>query len=96
MAMKGGYLKEIDRFISITEAKNKLLDIIRTIEKNDDIIALTKNGLPKAIILSMERFEGILETIDILADEKAMRSLRKSIREADAGRWVSSDSVFKK
>jgi antitoxin YefM len=96
MAIKGEYLKEIDSFISITEAKNRLLDIIRTIERNDDVIAITKNGLPTAVILSMERFEGILETIDILTDEKAMRSLRKSIKEGDAGRWVSNDSVFKK
>jgi len=88
-------LKEIDSFIPITEVKNKLLDIIRTVESNDDVIAITKNGVPTAVILSIERFEGILETIDILTDEKAMRSLRKSIKEADAGKWVSDNSVFK-
>ncbi len=88
-------MKEIDSFIPITEVKNKLLDIIRTVESNDDVIAITKNGVPTAVILSIERFEGILETIDILTDEKAMRSLRKSIKEADAGKWVSDNSVFK-
>jgi len=83
-------LKEIDSFIPITKVKNKLLDIIRTVESNDDVIAITKNGVPTAVILSIERFEGILETIDILTDEKAMRSLRKSIKEADTGKWVSN------
>jgi len=87
-------LREIDSFISITEAKNKLLDIIRTVENNDDVIAITKKGIPKAVILSVEKFEGILETIDILTDEKAMRSLRKSLKEADAGRWISHESFF--
>ncbi len=83
-------MKEIDSFIPITKVKNKLLDIIRTVESNDDVIAITKNGVPTAVILSIERFEGILETIDILTDEKAMRSLRKSIKEADTGKWVSN------
>jgi antitoxin YefM len=87
-------LREIDSYISITEAKNKLLDVIRAVENNDDVIAITKNGIPKAVILSVEKFEGILETIDILTDEKAMRSLKKSLREADAGRWIPHESAF--
>ena len=73
-------MKDIDSYIPITEAKSKLLDVIRTVENNDDVIAITKNGVPTAVLLSVERFEGILETIDILTDEKAMKSLRKSIK----------------
>jgi antitoxin YefM len=88
-------MKDIDTYIPITEAKSRLLDIIRTVENNDDIIAITKNGVPTAVLLSVERFEGILETVDILTDEKAMRSLRKSIKEANAGKWTSHDSLFK-
>ena len=87
-------MREIDSYISITEAKNKLLDVIRSVENNDDVIAITKKGIPKAVILSVEKFEGILETIDILTDEKAMRSLKKSLKEADAGRWVPHESFF--
>ncbi|HEX3036623.1 MAG TPA: type II toxin-antitoxin system Phd/YefM family antitoxin [Thermodesulfobacteriota bacterium] len=88
-------MKDIDFYIPITEAKSRLLDVIRKVENNDDIIAITKNGVPTAVLLSVERFEGILETIDILTDEKAMRSLRKSIKEAGAGKWTSHDSLFK-
>jgi antitoxin YefM len=87
-------LREIDSYISITEAKNKLLDVIRAVENNDDVIAITKKGIPKAVILSVDKFEGILETIDILTDEKAMRSLRKSLKEADAGRWIAHESLY--
>ena len=89
-------MKEVDRFISITEAKNQLLDLVRDLQAEDDIVAITKNGVPAAIILSVERFEGLLETIDILSDEGAMTSLRRSLREARAGRWVRHDEVFGK
>jgi antitoxin YefM len=89
-------MKEVDRFIPITKAKNRLLDLIRDFQVKDDIVAITKNGVPAAVLLSVERFEGLLETIDILSDEKAMASLRRSLRQAQAGRWVSHEKVFGK
>lgn len=89
-------MKEVDRFIPITKAKSRLLDLIRDLQANEDIVAITKNGVPAAVLLSVERFEGLLETIDILSDEKAMASLRRSLRDARAGRWVSQEEVFGK
>ena len=89
-------MREVDRFIPITKAKNRLLDLIRDFQAKDDIVAITKNGVPAAVLLSVERFEGLLETIDILSDEKAMASLRRSLRQAQAGRWVSHEKVFGK
>jgi antitoxin YefM len=84
----------IQDYIPITKAKSRLLDIIRKIEGADDVIAITKNGVPEAVLLSMNKFEGLLETIEILSDEKAMRSIRKSIKEARAGNWLDFDGVF--
>jgi antitoxin YefM len=84
----------IQDYIPITRAKTTLLDIIRKIEGSDDAIAITKNGVPEAVLLSMSRFEGLMETMDILSDEKAMKSIRKSIREARDGKWLDFDEVF--
>ena len=89
-------MKEVDRFIPVTEAKNRLQDLVRDLQTKDDIVAITKNGVPAAVLLSVEKFEGFLETIDILSDERAMTSLRRSLREARAGRWLRHDEVFGK
>lgn len=89
-------MKEVDRFISITEAKTRLLDLVRDLKEKYDVVAITKNGAPAAVLLSMDKFEGLLETIDILSDEKVMKSFRRSLREARAGRWVSEEQVFGK
>ena len=84
----------IQDYIPVTKAKARLLDIIRKIEISDDTVAITKNGVPEAVLLSMKKFEGLLETMEILSDEKAMRSLRKSIKERRGGKWVDFDEVF--
>jgi len=70
------------------------LDLVRKIADSDDAIALTKNGVPEAVLISMKKFKGLLETLDILCDEKAMRSIRKSIKEAQRGAWIDCDEVF--
>jgi len=84
----------IQEYIPVTRAKGKLLDIIRKIEASDDTVAITKNGVPEAVMISMKKYEGLLETLEILSDEMAMKSLRKSIKEAQKGKWLSHDEVF--
>jgi prevent-host-death family protein len=84
----------IQDYVPVSKAKARLLDIIRKIEASDDTVAITKNGVPEAVLLSMRKFEGLLETIEILSDEKAMRSIRKSIKERQDGKWVDFDEVF--
>jgi antitoxin YefM len=85
----------IQEYIPITRAKSKLLDIIRKLEASDDTVAITKNGVPEAVMISMKKYEGLLETLAILSDENTMTSLRKSIKEAQAGKWLDFDEVFK-
>ena len=84
----------IQDYIPVTKAKSEFLDIIRKIENSDDAIAITKNGVPEAVLLSMKKFQGLLETLEILSDEKAMKSIRKSIKEAQKGMWIDFDEVF--
>ena len=92
--IKDRLVREIQRFVPITKAKNDLLEIIRQVEKEDSTVAVTKNGVPAAVILSMERFEGLLETLDILADAGTMKSTKRSMRQARQGTWVRYEEVF--
>jgi len=87
-------MKDISTYIPISKAKTDLLDIIRRLESVEDAIAVTKNGVPAAVILSMEKYKGLLETLDILSDEKTMKSLRTSIRQGRQKKWLKYDEVF--
>ena len=92
---KGGVpVQPIKNYVPVTKAKTIFLDMVRKIKDSDDAIVITKNGIPEAVLISMDRFEGLLETLEILSDEKAMKSIRKSIQEADKGMWVDYDEVF--
>jgi prevent-host-death family protein len=87
---------EISRFVPIIKAKNNLLELIRQIENTDESVAVTKNGVPAAVILSMEKYAGLLETTDILTYEVTAKSPRTSIRQARKSKCVPPDQVLRR
>ena len=84
----------IESYIPITQAKAKLLDMVRQLGDTNDTIAITKNGVPEAVMLSMKKFEGLLETIDILSDPEMMRQLQGSAEDAKGGKLIDLDEAF--
>ncbi len=59
---------------SITRAQANLPRIVR--ESSLGLIALTRHDTPVAYIVSKERMEGILETLEILSNPEAVKALR--------------------
>ena len=87
-------MQTIETFVPITQAKARLLEMVRQIHDTNDTIAITKNGVPEAVLLSMAKFEGFLETIDILADPEMMRQLKRSVKDIDEGRFIDLEEAF--
>jgi prevent-host-death family protein len=72
-----------------------LLDVIRTINAREDTIAITKNGIPRAVIMSMEQYEAMRETMAILGDKEMMEQIRSSRNEANKnGELVDLENLF--
>ena len=91
---EGESMQTIETFVPITQAKAKFLDMVRQLQDTDDIVAITKNGVPEAVMLSMRKFQGFLETIDILADPAMMSQLRSSEKDVKNGRLIDIDEAF--
>lgn len=89
-------MADLEQFIPISKAKNRLLSLIRELEQHQEAITITRDGVPAAVLLSMDHFRGLLETIEILSDSKTMRSLRRSLKQAERGEWLSHGEVFDK
>ena len=87
-------MQTIETYVPITQAKAKLLDMVRQLGDTNDTIAITKNGIPEAVMLSMKKFEGFLETIDILSDPEMMRQLRRSAEDVKGGKLIDLDEAF--
>lgn len=66
--------------IPVTEAKNKLTNLIKNIRQLWDRVIITRNGRNEAVILSYDEYESWLETISLGEDEKdAILKGRKAV-----------------
>jgi prevent-host-death family protein len=88
-------MQPIDQFIPVTRAKASLLDLVRKAREQDRTIAITRNGVPEVVLMSLERFDGMLETIEILADHQTTVSLRRSMAQAEAGQWIEGSDLLR-
>ena len=72
---------QIDSYIPVTKAKTRLLNVIRSFDNKEDTIAITKNGVPKAVIMSMDQYESIRETMEIMANKDIMQQIWASMKD---------------
>ena len=79
---------QIDRYIPATKAKTKLLELIRIVGDSENTFAITKNGVPAAVLMSMEQYEEMRETMEILGDRELMEQIWKSRKEIEQNRQL--------
>ena len=72
--------------IPFTEAKAHLSEIVDRVLREQESVVVTRNGRPAAVLLSPDDLDSLEETVEILRDEDLMASLRKSRKQAAAGK----------
>ena len=82
--------------ITATDAKKRLLELIRDADESFERYCITRNGEPKAVLMSVDDYEGWLETIEIMGSKAAVDEIRKARRELDAGKGVPFDEILEK
>ena len=65
--------------VSVTRAKAKLNEIVREVE-NHETYYVTKNGRIACVLVNLEEWESIQETLAVLGDQELMRQLAESER----------------
>ena len=87
-------MNDFSQILPVTKVKRGLLDIIKTMQEEDSTIALTRNGEAVGVMMTPDRYEAILETIEILADKEVMDSLRSSAEDFHDGRVFTDKDVW--
>jgi len=79
--------------ISITEAKRTLLEVARNVANTGENTILTKRGKPYVVLMSVIEYESIMETLEILSDDEAMKDIQESEKDIKAGDWVTLEEL---
>lgn len=82
------------RSIALSEAKARLTKILAEVERLGEEVVITKSGRPAAVLMGFREYEGLLETLDILADRELSKSIEKGLAEVVAGDLLSESEVW--
>lgn len=81
--------------ISISEARRRIFEIANEVQKPDTQYVLTENGKPKAVILSAEEFENLLDDLDILSDPDLLKEIEQNERAIEEGDYITWEELKK-
>ena len=74
--------------VPFSHAKAHLSDLADRVEREHDRVLVTRNGRPSFVLISPDDLDALEETLEITRDRELLASIRKSRREADAGKAV--------
>ncbi|MBI4433112.1 MAG: type II toxin-antitoxin system Phd/YefM family antitoxin [Candidatus Omnitrophica bacterium] len=75
--------------VTLKELRPSLPKIIDRIDGRLDRYFITKRGKPVVVMLSVDDYESLMETLDILADKDTMKRVRLGEKEVRSGKTRS-------
>ena len=83
------------RILPISEVKARLPELVVGVLEREEEIVVTRNGRPAAMLVNVDEYARLKETLDVLSDPDMMRQIRASERYfARGGKGLSFEDVF--
>ena len=84
--------------LSISEARKKIFDMAKNVQKPSTYYTLTENGRPKAVLMSAEEFESWQETIEVIREfpdiEKNINKVDNAMITGEYKTWDTLDDIM--
>ena len=81
--------------MNLSEAKDKLSQIVKDTAETTRQVVITVNGRNQAVLISVDEYESLLETIDILKDQTLLKKIMASTDEIRKGHVVDFEDIRK-
>jgi antitoxin YefM len=67
--------------LSLSEVKMKLSNLVDVVSTTDEEIVITRNGSPAAVLISLDEFESMKETILVKSNSALMEEIQKGLKD---------------
>jgi len=82
-------------FISVRDLRPSLSHVIKKIHDKFDRYVITRRGKPEVVMMSIEDYESILETMEIELDKELMKRIKRAEQDLNKGKGVSLEKIHK-
>jgi len=80
----------------VTEAKRRLLELVREAQEQGKVYSLTRKGTPAAVLMSEEEYRSVKETLEILSDPEELRGIMRGRADIAAGRIEELEELLER
>jgi antitoxin YefM len=80
--------EEAMEVVGYSAARQRLAKLMDSVVEDRDPVVVTRRGAKSVVMLSLEEYEAMAETLHLLRSPKNARRLQKAIRDAEARRFV--------
>jgi antitoxin YefM len=83
------------KVLPLSEVKTRLPELVSGVDEREEEIVVTKNGRPAAMLINVQEYERLKETLEVLSDKALMKQIRKSEAFYASGKkGLSYEEVF--
>jgi antitoxin YefM len=75
----------ISEQMSLADVKNRLSEVVDTLEREHGRVVITRHGHPAAVVISVADLESLEETLDIMGSEDLLSDIREGLAEISVG-----------
>ena len=79
--------------INFSEARSRLKSVLNRVADDADYTVITRRDAEDAVVMSLEHFNGLMETVHLLKSPANATHLQKSIEQYKAGKVVRNSLV---
>lgn len=79
------------RIVSFTDARNRLKSILDQVVNDADCTVITRRDSEDAVVMSLDYYNSLMETVHLLKSPANAEHLRKSIEQYRQGRVLEKD-----
>ena len=64
--------------LPLSEVKTRLPELVAGVQEREEEVVVTKNGRPAAVLVNVQEYTRLKETLDVLSDPELMQQIAKS------------------
>lgn len=73
------------RIINFSDARNSLRSVIDQVVEDADITVISRRDAPDAVVMSLDHYNGLIETVHLMSSPANAEHLSRSIAQLRAG-----------
>ncbi len=81
--------------VTLSDAKTHLARLLTEVERLGEQIVITRSGRPAGVLISVDEYEGLMETLEILADPEMAAAVQRGLEEAERGDTVRHEELWR-